>query len=48
VAERPEVRYVAVGAVNIAYSRFGKGDHVVVYTPPWVSNIELEWELDEH
>ena len=43
----PEVRYVRSGDVSIAYSRFGEGDDLVVYTPPLVSKIELMWELPE-
>jgi pimeloyl-ACP methyl ester carboxylesterase len=43
----PKVRYVRSGDVSIAYSRFGEGDDLVVYTPPLVSNIELMWELPE-
>ena len=43
----PEVRYARSGTVNIAYTRWGQGSHVVVYTPPLVSNVELYWESPE-
>ncbi|MEE9417350.1 MAG: adenylate/guanylate cyclase domain-containing protein [Acidimicrobiales bacterium] len=45
--ERPKVEYVENDGVNIAYSCWGEGDEVVVYTPPWVSNVELNWDVDE-
>ena len=43
----PGVRYARSGGVNIAYTRWGQGSHVVVYTPPLVSNVELFWESPE-
>lgn len=43
----PEIRYARANNVSIAYSRWGQGDHLVVYTPPLVSNVELVWELPE-
>ena len=43
----PEVRYARSGAVNIAYTRWGQGSHVIVYTPPLASNVELFWESPE-
>ena len=43
----PSVRYARVGDVNIAYTRWGQGDHVLVYAPPLASNVELIWELPE-
>ena len=43
----PEIRYARAESVSIAYSRWGQGDHLVVFTPPLVSNIELMWELPE-
>jgi pimeloyl-ACP methyl ester carboxylesterase len=43
----PEVRYARSGTVNIAYTRWGQGSHVVVYTPPLASNVELFWEIPE-
>jgi class 3 adenylate cyclase len=33
--------------VSIAYTRWGRGSHVVVYTPPLASNVEIVWEADE-
>ena len=46
--ERPETRYVDVGGINIAYQRFGEGSPAIVYTPPWVSNCDLQWDIEEH
>ena len=43
----PEIRYARADNVSIAYSRWGQGDHLIIYTPPLVSNIELMWELPE-
>ena len=43
----PEIRYTRAQDVSIAYSRWGQGDHLVIFTPPLVSNIELMWELPE-
>ena len=43
----PEVRYVRRSGVSIAYTRWGAGSHVVVYTPPLASNVEIVWEADE-
>ena len=43
----PEIRYARAKNVSIAYSRWGQGDHLVVFTPPLVSNIELMWDLPE-
>jgi class 3 adenylate cyclase/pimeloyl-ACP methyl ester carboxylesterase len=43
----PEIRYVRSGGVNIAYTRWGQGAHVAVYTPPLTSNVELVWESPE-
>ena len=47
VEAAPEVRYVRRDGMSIAYTRWGRGTHVVVYTPPLVSNVELIWEADE-
>lgn len=47
MAELPEIRYARSGNYSIAYSRWGRGDHMIVFTPPLVSNIELMWELPE-
>ena len=43
----PEVRYARSGTVNIAYQRWGQGSHVIVFTPPLASNVELFWENPE-
>lgn len=43
----PEIKYAKSDGMSIAYSRWGKGDHVVVFTPPFISNIELMWDLEE-
>jgi pimeloyl-ACP methyl ester carboxylesterase len=47
MSEHPEIRYAKNAGVSIAYTRWGQGDHVVVYTPPWVSNLELDWDVEE-
>ena len=43
----PQIRYVENDGVSIAYARWGEGREPVVYVPPWVSNIELMWELPQ-
>lgn len=48
MVERPNVQYAVSGGVNIAYTRYGVGDEVIVFLPPWVSNVELMWDLAEH
>jgi pimeloyl-ACP methyl ester carboxylesterase len=47
MVEVPDVRYVRRDGVNVAYTRWGQGSHVAVFTPPLVSNVELAWESDE-
>jgi class 3 adenylate cyclase len=47
VEQVPAVRYVRSDGVNIAYTRWGQGSHVLVYTPPLASNVELFWESPE-
>lgn len=49
MSDVPEIRYARSGKVSIAYSRWGEGDpdHLIIFTPPFVSNIELMWELPE-
>jgi len=42
--KQPETQYARSGDVHIAYQVFGEGDIDVVYTPGWVSNVELAWE----
>lgn len=47
VIERPGVQYAVSDGLNIAYTRFGHGEEIVVYMPPWVSNVELFWDVAE-
>ena len=42
--EVPETRYVKSGDVNIAYQVVGKGPFDLIHVPPFVSNLELQWE----
>jgi class 3 adenylate cyclase len=42
--EIPETRYARSSGVHIAYSVFGDGDVTLVYTPSFVSHVELIWE----
>ena len=42
-----DIRYARSDGISIAYSRWGEGDHVIIFTPPFVSNIELMWDLEE-
>ena len=42
--EVPETRYVKSGDVNIAYQVVGDGPFDLVHVPPFVSNLELQWE----
>jgi class 3 adenylate cyclase len=41
----PETRYAMSGDVSIAYQVVGDGPFDVVYTPPFVSHVELAWEV---
>jgi class 3 adenylate cyclase len=41
----PQIRYAKSGAVNIAYHVFGGGDVDLVFVPPFISNIELDWDM---
>ncbi len=43
--KQPETQYARSGDVHIAYQVFGEGDVDLVYTPGWVSNVELFWEI---
>ena len=45
--QRPDVQYARSGDINIAYTRWGFGDEIVLYLPPWISNVELYWDLPE-
>src|SRR5262245_48162221 len=40
----PETRYARSGDVMIAYQVVGEGPFDVVFAPPWVSHVELQWE----
>ncbi|PXX10949.1 adenylate/guanylate cyclase domain-containing protein [Mycolicibacterium moriokaense] len=42
--EAPETRYAKSGDVNIAYQVAGDGPFDLVHVPPFVSNLELQWE----
>ena len=42
--EVPETRYAKSGDVNIAYQVVGDGPFDLIHVPPFVSNIELQWE----
>ena len=42
--EVPETRYVKSGDVNIAYQVVGDGPFDLIHVPPFVSNLELQWE----
>jgi len=44
VIEVPETRYAKSGEVNIAYQVVGDGPFDLVHVPPFVSNLELQWE----
>ncbi|MDQ3122613.1 MAG: adenylate/guanylate cyclase domain-containing protein [Actinomycetota bacterium] len=43
----PETRYARSGDVNIAYQVTGDGPFDVVYVPPFVSHVELAWQVPE-
>ena len=42
---QPETRYARSGDVNIAYQVVGDGPPDLVRVPPFVSHVELEWEI---
>jgi class 3 adenylate cyclase/esterase/lipase len=44
VIEVPETRYAKSGGVNIAYQVVGDGPFDLIHVPPFVSNLELQWE----
>ena len=44
----PETRYAKSGDVNIAYQVIGTGPFDLVWIPPGVSNVELQWEFPEY
>jgi class 3 adenylate cyclase len=41
----PETRYARSGDISIAYQVVGEGPLDVVYVPPFVSNVELDWQI---
>jgi class 3 adenylate cyclase len=43
--DEPETRYARSGDVSIAYQVLGDGPFDVVYIPPFVSHVELAWEV---
>jgi class 3 adenylate cyclase len=43
--EVPETRYAISGDVSVAYQVVGDGAFDVVYAPPFVSHVELAWEV---
>jgi class 3 adenylate cyclase len=45
MAVEPETRYARSGDVSIAYQVTGEGPFDVVRVPPFVSHVELEWEV---
>jgi class 3 adenylate cyclase/pimeloyl-ACP methyl ester carboxylesterase len=40
----PNVRYAKSDAVNIAYQVLGDGPRDLVHVPPFISNLDLQWE----
>jgi class 3 adenylate cyclase/putative intracellular protease/amidase len=43
--DTPETRYARSGDVMVAYQVLGQGPFDVVIAPPWVSHVELVWEI---
>src|SRR5690348_11896087 len=41
----PETRYAQSGDVSIAYQVVGDGPFDLVYAPPFISHVELAWEI---
>jgi hypothetical protein len=41
----PETRYARSGDLQIAYQMVGEGPLDVVLVPPYLSNIEMYWDL---
>jgi hypothetical protein len=41
----PETRYARSGDVMVAYQVLGEGPFDVVIALPWVSHVELSWEM---
>jgi len=42
---QPETRYARSGDVNIAYQVVGDGPFDLVHVPPFVSHVELSWQV---
>ena len=40
----PQTHYARSGDVNIAYQVLGDGPIDVVHVPPFISNLELQWQ----
>ena len=47
MAQSPNFRFARSRDVSIGYCRWGEGEHLVIFTPPLVSNVELMWDLPE-
>ena len=45
VVMQPETRYARSGDVNIAYQVVGDGPFDLVLVPPFVTHVELAWEV---
>lgn len=45
VVEIPETSYASSGDVSIAYQVMGDGPFDLVYAPPFVSHVEVAWEV---
>jgi pimeloyl-ACP methyl ester carboxylesterase len=43
----PEIKYARNGDVSIAYQVLGNGPMDIIYVPPFVSNLELQWQEPE-
>ena len=43
----PEIKYARNGDVSIAYQVLGNGPVDIIYVPPFVSNLELQWQEPE-
>src|ERR1700746_2208931 len=44
LCEGPQTRYAKSGDVSIAYQVVGDGPFDLIHVPPFVSNLELQWE----
>ena len=42
-----ETRYARSGEVSIAYQLVGEGERDLVYVPPFVSHVELAWQVPD-